>query len=38
VNRITAVLFVQTKPFDGTLHRDFRRAVYGDGYKGPAGD
>lgn len=38
VNRITAVLFVQTKPFQASLHRDFRRAVYGDGYLGPAGD
>lgn len=37
-NRLTAILFVQTKPFDGTLHRDFRRAVYGDDYLGPAGD
>ena len=37
-NKLAAVLFVQTKPFQGTLHRDFRRAVYGDGYLGPAGD
>ena len=37
-NKLTAVLFVQTKPFQGTLHRDFRRAVYGEGYLGPAGD
>lgn len=37
-NRLAAVFFVQTKPFDGTLHRDFRRAVYGDGYLGPPGD
>jgi CubicO group peptidase (beta-lactamase class C family) len=38
VHRLTAVLFVQVKPFDGTLHRDFRRAVYGPDYLGPAGD
>lgn len=37
-NRLAAVLFVQTKPFQATLHRDFRRAVYGDAYLGPAGD
>src|SRR3546814_9533446 len=28
-NRLTAVFFVQTIPYDGTLHRDFRAAVYG---------
>lgn len=28
-NRLTAVFFVQTMPFDGTLHRDFRAAIYG---------
>lgn len=38
VNKLTAVFFVQTRPFQGVLHRDFRRAVYGDGYLGPAGD
>jgi CubicO group peptidase (beta-lactamase class C family) len=38
VNRITAVFLVQVIPFDGTLHRDFRRAVYGDAYLGPKGD
>ena len=37
-NRLTAVFFVQTMPYDGTLHRDFRAAVYGAGYKGPSGD
>jgi CubicO group peptidase (beta-lactamase class C family) len=37
-NKLTAVFFVQTMPFDGTLHRDFRAAVYGPAYKGPAGD
>ena len=37
-NRLAAVFFVQTKPFQATLHRDFRRAVYGDAYLGPAGD
>lgn len=37
-NRLTAVFFVQTLPYDGTLHRDFRAAVYGPGYKGPPGD
>lgn len=37
-NRLAAVFFVQTKPFQNALHRDFRRAVYGDGYLGPSGD
>lgn len=37
-NRLAAVFFVQTMPFDGTLHRDFRAAVYGPGYLGPRGD
>jgi len=37
-NKLTAVFFVQTLPYDGTLHRDFRAAVYGPGYTGPAGD
>lgn len=37
-NRLAAVFFVQTKPFQASLHRDFRKAVYGDGYLGPAGD
>lgn len=30
VNELTAVFFVQIFPFDGTLHKDFREAVYGD--------
>ncbi len=38
VNKLTAVFFVQTFPFDGTLHRDFRAAVYGPNYLGPKGD
>lgn len=29
VNELTAVFFVQVFPFDGTLHKDFRDAVYG---------
>lgn len=37
-NKLTAVFFVQTMPYDGTLHRDFRAAVYGADYKGPADD
>jgi CubicO group peptidase (beta-lactamase class C family) len=37
-NKLAAVFFVQTRPFQATLHRDFRRAVYGDAYLGPAGD
>lgn len=37
-NRLTAVFFVQTIPYDGTLHRDFRAAVYGADYRGPVGD
>lgn len=37
-NKLTAVFFVQTMPYDGTLHRDFRAAVYGKDYRGPAGD
>ena len=37
-NKLTAVFFVQTLPYDGTLHRDFRAAVYGPAYKGPMGD
>lgn len=28
-NELTAVFFVQKFPFDGTLHKDFRDAVYG---------
>jgi CubicO group peptidase (beta-lactamase class C family) len=37
-NRLTAVFFVQSIPFDGTLHRDIRAAVYGPDYLGPSGD
>ena len=37
-NKLTAVFFVQTIPYDGTLHRDFRAAVYGMDYRGPEGD
>jgi CubicO group peptidase (beta-lactamase class C family) len=37
-NRLTAVFFVQTYPFDGTLHHDLRAAVYGPNYLGPKGD
>lgn len=37
-NKLTAVFFVQTMPYDGTLHRDFRAAVYGLDYRGPPGD
>src|SRR3546814_4158933 len=36
-NKLTAVFFAQTMPFDGTLHHDIRAAVYGADYKGPAG-
>jgi CubicO group peptidase (beta-lactamase class C family) len=28
-NELTAVLFVQIFPFDGTVHKKFRDAVYG---------
>lgn len=37
-NRLTAVFFVQTYPFDATLHHDLRAAVYGADYLGPKGD
>jgi CubicO group peptidase (beta-lactamase class C family) len=37
-NKLAAVYFVQTAPFDGTLHRDIRAAVYGATYLGPKGD
>ena len=37
-NRLATVFFVQTMPFDGTLHRDIRAAIYGAGYLGPKGD
>lgn len=37
-NDLVAVFFVQVFPFDGTLHHDFRAAVYGADYLGPPGD
>lgn len=37
-NNMAAVYFVQVRPFDGTLHRDIRQAVYGAAYLGPSGD
>ena len=37
-NDLAAVYFVQTMPFDMTLHHDIRAAVYGAGYLGPLGD
>lgn len=37
-NQLAAVFLVQVIPFDGTLHHDFRRAVYGDKYLGPKGN
>ena len=37
-NKIATVFFVQSEPYDGSLHRDIRRAVYGDDYLGPKGD
>ena len=37
-NHLAAVFFVQTMPFDGTLHRDLRAAIYGPDYLGPRGD
>lgn len=37
-NDLAAVFFVQAMPFDGTLHRDIRAAVYGENYLGPRGD
>ncbi|MCW3835590.1 serine hydrolase domain-containing protein [Sphingomonas canadensis] len=37
-NRLAAVFFVQSDPFDGTMHRDFRKAIYGADYLGPEGD
>lgn len=36
-NDLAAVFLVQMVPFDGTLHRDFRRTVYGDDCLGPKG-
>jgi len=37
-NHLATVFFVQTMPFDGTLHRDLRAAIYGSDYLGPKGD
>jgi len=37
-NHLAAVFFVQTMPFDGTLHHDLRAAIYGADYLGPKGD
>ncbi len=37
-NDLAAVFLVQTAPFDGTLHRDFRKALYGKDYLGPKGN
>jgi len=37
-NQLAAVFFTQKMPFDGTLHRDIRAAIYGSAYLGPRGD
>jgi len=37
-NRMAAVFFTQKMPFDGTLHRDIRAAIYGPEFLGPRGD
>jgi CubicO group peptidase (beta-lactamase class C family) len=37
-NHLAAVFFVQKMPFDGMLHSDIRKAVYGEKYLGPKGD
>ena len=37
-NDMAVVFFVQTFPFDTTLHTDIRKAVYGAEYLGPKGD
>jgi CubicO group peptidase (beta-lactamase class C family) len=37
-NQLAAVFFTQKMPFDGTLHRDIRTAIYGPEYLGPRGD
>jgi CubicO group peptidase (beta-lactamase class C family) len=37
-NHLAAVFFTQKMPFDGTLHRDIRAAIYGAEYLGPQGD
>lgn len=37
-NDMAVVYFVQSRPFDGTLHHDIREGVYGPDYLGPTGD
>ena len=37
-NHLAAVFFTQKMPFDGTLHRDIRKAIYGADYLGPPGN
>lgn len=37
-NDMAVVFLTQKDPFDGTLHRDIRAAVYGPSYLGPKGD
>ena len=37
-NHLAAVFFTQKMPFDATLHRDIRKAVYGADYLGPRGN
>lgn len=37
-NHLAAVFFTQKMPFDATLHRDIRKAIYGDAYAGPPGN
>lgn len=37
-NHMAAAFLTQKMPFDGTLHRDIRAAIYGPDYLGPRGD
>ena len=37
-NDLAVVFMVQKDPYDGSLHRDIREAVYGPAYLGPPGD
>ena len=37
-NDMVVIFTTQKLPFDGTLHRDIRAAVYGPDYLGPNGD
>lgn len=37
-NDMVVIFAAQKFPFDGTLHRDIRAAVYGPDYRGPPGD